>query len=121
MADYCLYCWREAETTMRGNPDEDPVPCCAYHFLSIGAADVSKDTFAQEMGYESSEEVIEQYENEEEPQLGASEVIGLINHHTDPGDPQDEPVVESHLLNRKISEKVNSLNENKTEDSEVDQ
>jgi len=98
---------------MRGNPDEDPIPCCAYHFLSIAAADVSKDTFAQEMGYKSSEEVMEQHENEEEPQLDASEVIGLINHHTDPRNPQDEPVVESHLLNRKISEKVNPLDEDK--------
>jgi hypothetical protein len=108
MTNYCNYCWREADKTT--NEEGDTVHWCAYHFLEIASAEESKDTFAQNMGYESAEEVYEEVENQEEPTIEISEAISLANKLTDPRggsqEPSKKPVVYTTELRQKLAERA---------------
>jgi hypothetical protein len=111
MSDYCMYCWREAESKVKGNPDEGMIPVCAKHNLQF-AADCSKDAFAEKMGYESAEEVYEKFESEEEPKIPASKVIGAINHNTDSrGSPRNDkdPVVYSEEIRKEFQDMAQEI------------
>lgn len=111
MTDHCSYCWREAENFTKGNPDEGKIPVCAYHFLKFAHED-SEDTFAEKMGFDSAEQVREQYEQTEEPTITITEAIGLINHHTDPrGSARNDkdPVVYTEKIKQKLREKVEGV------------
>lgn len=109
--NYCMYCWREAENTIKGNPDEGKIPVCAYHMIGF-AAEKSEDTFAQRMGYKSAKEVERQYENQEEPKITISKAIGIINHHTDPrgsGFNDKDPVVYTEEIREQLAKKAQNI------------
>jgi len=109
--DYCMYCWREAENTTKGNPDEGKIPVCSYHKIQF-AADVSKDSFAEKMGYEDAEDVVKKYQDQEQPKITINEAIALVNNLTDPrgsGYNNKDPVVYSEEIRVKLAEKAQEM------------
>ena len=123
MNDYCLYCWREAEETLR-EQHQDDVPCCLYHYIKIASGGgptrlLEKNSLemlnrrAERHGYESWEALKQEYQSNAK-QIDASKVISIINQNVTPYDDLDkEDMVEmpAEELRQAIRDEVNNQSE----------